>query len=111
MKRGSSIVKSILLPIAVFVAVMAFVVLAAADASRGADAQQYSQTLSAIGRAITACYAIEGRYPPTIDYLKEHYGVAVDDSRYIVSYDIFASNVRPTVELIIRGSGGDASGE
>ena len=84
-------IKSILLPIAVFGAVMVFVVLAVADASRGADTQQYRQTLSAIQRAVTACYAIEGHYPPTIDYLKEHYCVAVDDSLYIVSYDIFAS--------------------
>ena len=28
----------------------------------------------AIARASVQCYAIEGRYPPSIEYLEEHYG-------------------------------------
>jgi len=26
-------------------------------------------------RSVVNCYAIEGAYPPTLDYLKEHYGI------------------------------------
>lgn len=103
-----SILTGVILPIVVFAAIIGFIFVAVSDASKSADTQQYKQTLGAIQKAVTSCYAIEGRYPPDIDYLKEHYGVSIDDNRYIVSYDIFASNIRPTVQLIVKGSGGDA---
>lgn len=46
------------------------------------------------------CYASEGSYPPDLDYLVDHYGLILDEDRYIYEYDIFASNVMP--EIIIH---------
>ena len=40
-----------------------------------------------ITRACVQCYAIEGRYPPSVQYLQEHYGVQIDEDRYYVFYD------------------------
>ncbi|MFA6948020.1 MAG: hypothetical protein WCQ72_03485 [Eubacteriales bacterium] len=57
----------------------------------------------AIERAAVSCYATEGVYPPTLDYLCENYGVSVDISRYAVDYDCFASNIMPSV--IVSGVG------
>ena len=39
---------------------------------------------SALRRAIVTCYAVEGRYPPSLDYIAENYGVLVDETRYSV---------------------------
>ena len=51
-------------------------------------------------RAAVACYAAEGIYPPTLEYLEEHYGVQVDRERYTVVYDVFASNLMPDVTVL-----------
>ena len=54
----------------------------------------------AIRRASVQCYAIEGRYPPSVEYLEEHYGIVVDTDRYAVFYDGFASNLMPDITVI-----------
>lgn len=97
---------NLLLPTVLFAAVIAFAVISFGDASNSAEERQYAQTLTVIEKAVTSCYAIEGRYPPNITYLKENYGVIIDESRFIVLYDVFASNIRPGVRLIVKGSGG-----
>ena len=48
------------------------------------------------------CYAIEGMYPESVEYLCESYGLIYDKSKYIVYYDSFASNIRPTVTVLER---------
>jgi len=58
-----------------------------------------------IMRAIVQCYAIEGIYPESIRYIEERYGVYIDKTRYIVHYDILASNILPNV-FVMELSGG-----
>jgi hypothetical protein len=55
-----------------------------------------------IKRAAISCYAIEGCYPPTLDYLRENYGVYIDDEKYMVYYDVFASNLMPDITVLER---------
>lgn len=54
----------------------------------------------AVRRAAVACYAAEGAYPPDVTYMIEHYGLSVDESRYIVHYDIFAENLMPDITVL-----------
>jgi len=58
-----------------------------------------------IMQAIIQCYAIEGSYPESIKHIEERYGVYIDRTRYVVHYDIFASNILPNV-MVIELSGG-----
>ena len=53
-----------------------------------------------ITRACVQCYAIEGRYPPSIEYLTENYGIQIDEDRYYVFYSGFASNLMPEITVI-----------
>ena len=46
--------------------------------------------------ACVQCYALEGSYPPSLEYLEKHYGLILDREEYIY-YE--ASNVMPTVEV------------
>ncbi|MDO5349306.1 MAG: hypothetical protein Q4E86_05120 [Lachnospiraceae bacterium] len=55
---------------------------------------------NAISRATVQCYAIEGRYPPSVEYLEEHYGIQIDRRRYHVFYEGFASNIMPEITVI-----------
>lgn len=54
----------------------------------------------AIARASVQCYAIEGRYPPGIEYLEENYEVIINRKKYNVFYDGFASNVMPDITVV-----------
>ena len=58
------------------------------------------QLEAAIRRSAVACYAAEGIYPPTIEYLEEHYGIQIDGEKYIVMYEIFADNLMPEITVL-----------
>ena len=68
----------------------------------GSTQSQTAQALSdRLYRAAVHCYAVEGRYPPTLDYLMTTYGVPVDD-RYVVFYTLEASNLMPDITVMER---------
>lgn len=56
----------------------------------------------AIRRASVQCYAIEGRYPPSVEYLEENYGIKIDRDRYDVFYSGFASNFMPDITVNLQ---------
>ena len=43
------------------------------------------------------CCAIEGSYPPSLEYLEQNYGLVVNREKYIITYSIFAENIVPNV--------------
>ncbi len=57
---------------------------------------------TALRRSAVACYAAEGIYPPTLEYLCQHYGVQIDYDRYYVFYEIFADNLMPQITVLER---------
>ena len=65
---------------------------------QGAEGRQQLET--ALRRAAVACYAAEGVYPPTIEYLQQHYGVQIEEEKYIVFYDVFANNLMPDITVL-----------
>jgi len=64
------------------------------------DAEQAEILEQALTRSITACYALEGAYPPDIDYLVEHYGLTYDNAEYFIDYQYIGANLRPDVTII-----------
>ena len=85
----------------------------------------------AVVSAALTCYAVEGAYPvseeeryepdspfwlfaylqsvfrmekedPAIRYLRENYHLAYDQSRYLITYDAFASNLLPDIYVTER---------
>ncbi len=57
----------------------------------------------AIRNAAVTCYAVEGAYPDSVEYLRDHYQLAYDESRYFVTYEAFASNRIPDIYVTERG--------
>jgi hypothetical protein len=53
----------------------------------------------AILSAAVQCYAIEGAYPPNIQYLVEAYGLVLDEKRFIYHYEAIASNIKPKISV------------
>jgi len=64
------------------------------------EAEQMNVLTQAIQRASVQCYAIEGRYPPSVEYLEEHYGLTIDREKYNVFYSGWASNIMPDITVI-----------
>jgi hypothetical protein len=49
------------------------------------------------------CYAIEGSFPPTVggvEYLRENYGLAVDERRFVVYYESLGQNLVPQIRVV-----------
>ena len=68
--------------------------------SRGREAEGKQQLEEALRRAAVTCYAVEGVYPPNVDYMVEHYGLQIDNRHYIVSYTSFAENLMPDIMVL-----------
>ncbi len=95
--------KDLLLSIIVFVALIVLFSYALGGAMRQNEENQQQTLREAIVRAAVTCYAVEGRYPESLDYLCEHYGVIIDEARFAVRYDVFASNLMPDVSVTLLG--------
>ena len=91
----------LLLPVAV-AAVLLLFLTGLSNLDRGRSEEGRQQLEEALRRGAVACYAAEGIYPPNVEYLKEHYGVQVDEDRYAVFYEVFASNLMPDITVLER---------
>ena len=89
-----------LLPAAAVLAALVWFLTAVSNLEAGRQNEGRAQLEDAIRRAAVACYAAEGIYPPDLTYLEEHYGVQVDEARYTVDYNVFASNLMPDITML-----------
>lgn len=88
--------------LAIFAAMIIWLVLALGNASQSSEGERLEQVKQSVENGITLCYATEGAYPDSLEHLMKNYGVVIDESRYLVHYECFAANVRPTVNVIQR---------
>ena len=89
------------------VGIPVFFVTAVSGVKTGNSAEEKKQLEEAIRRSVITCYAAEGVYPPDFAYVKEKYGIVVDESRYLVVYDVFAENLMPDITVLERAYGED----
>ena len=94
---------SMVLGLLVFAAIAAWMFLGVRQTAEASGEEGRLLAEQAVRRAAVSCYAVEGAYPESYAYLKEHYGVAVDETRYAVFYEVFASNIMPDIMVIQIG--------
>jgi hypothetical protein len=99
LKRCRTALGGLLLPVAAVLVLLCFL-SALSHLESGRDQEGRQQLEEAIRRAAVACYAAEGIYPPDLAYLETRYGVQIDETRYTVSYDVFASNLMPDITVL-----------
>lgn len=68
--------------------------------SRDMDEQAAAALRQAVVDAAVQCYAVEGKYPESLDVLEQEYGVQINHARFIVTYDVFASNQLPDITVL-----------
>jgi len=84
----------------IFICFFIFLFIATVNISNSSAEESKNTLETAVRRAVVQCYAIEGMYPPNIEYLEKNYGLIVDHNNYIVHYEVFASNVLPDISII-----------
>ncbi len=65
-------------------------------------AQSANSVKDAVLRSAVQCYAVEGVYPSDLRYLEDNYGLILNEDCYIVTYDIFGSNILPEVSVLVK---------
>ena len=97
---GRTPVYGYLLSMAAMLVLIGAFAMAVYHVSGKAGAREDEALKKAVVRATVQCYAIEGRYPPSVEYLEENYGIDINRKKYNVFYDGFASNVMPEITII-----------
>ena len=75
------------------------VFIALSDVSGGQNDQYRDIQLEAIRQASVQCYALEGAYPPSLQYLADNYGLILNTEDYHFRYEVPAGNLPPIVEV------------
>ena len=88
----------------VFVALIVGFVLLVISLTATSDGRESQLVYDAVKNAALTCYAVEGTYPESLEYLREHYKLAYNKERFVVEYDAFASNLMPTITVRERGA-------
>lgn len=93
------LLRGLLLPVAAVAALLWFAT-AVDGLNSGRAEEDLRQLEETLRRGCVACYAAEGVYPTSLDYLKERYGVQIDEERYTVYYSAFAENLMPDITVL-----------
>lgn len=78
--------------------------LAVSRLEKGRQTEGTQQLEEALRRTAVSCYALEGFYPPSVDYMKEHYALGYDEEAYTVRYEVTASNLMPDITVLEKQS-------
>ena len=66
------------------------------------NGQQTEHITDIIRKAAVTCYALEGSYPPDIQYLADNYQLVLDEERYHYYYTTYGSNIMPEIMVIAK---------
>jgi hypothetical protein len=93
------ILKAVLFPVLLAV-ILSFFLSSLSNLSDGRQQEDKKQLENALIRAAVACYAVEGTYPPNVQYLEDNYGIQINQTLYTVKYEVIASNLMPDITVI-----------
>ena len=93
-------IKKLRLSYIVFIAVLAFFYFAVGNISSSTIDKQEESLKNALQKDLVHCYAVEGYYPPSLEYICEHYGLSYNTDIFYVDYQPIASNIMPNITVI-----------
>lgn len=91
------------LPLLLFIIIGVLFLGGVSSVSETTLAKQKESLETALHRSISQCYAVEGIYPPNLDYIEENYGLTYDKELFRVDYQPFSSNIFPDVTILYLG--------
>lgn len=101
---AAELLRENLLSLGLFLGVLAILLVGLQSAQEESRLEGLRIVEESVQRSIVTCYAIEGIYPDGIDYLEQNYNLIIDDSKYYIQYEVFASNIMPQITVIEVGT-------
>jgi len=99
-KSAWDIIRSAVMPLLFTAVVVVLVIFGLRQTEQASRAESLRVLEDSIRRAVVVAYAVDGRYPESIQYIEENFGIHIDRTRFVVHYQIFASNVFPDIAVI-----------
>ena len=99
-RKKSHPLRNILLSVGMFLLLFSACLFGLNQISAQSAEEEMASLEPAIHRSVAHCYATEGFYPESLDYLKEEYGIAYDSDKYFVDYQIWGENIFPDITII-----------
>lgn len=99
-KSAGDMLRSALVPILFTAAVIGMIAFGLKQTEESSRSEGLRVLEESILRATVKCYAVEGRYPDTVAYIENNYGIRIDRTKYAVHYEIIASNLFPEITVI-----------
>src|SRR5215510_12668816 len=95
--KKKSVFPALVISIVTFGIIAVFVLVMLNNAMKTSGDEALKTARNSVIRAAVSCYAYEGRYPDSLEYLEENYSLIIDKKRYIVHYEKIADNLMPSV--------------
>ena len=99
-KSALDFLRSAILPVLFTVVVMVMIVFGLRQTEESSSAEGLRILEDSLRRAVVMNYAIEGRYPESVEHIERNFGIYIDRTRYVVHYRIFAPNIFPEIMVI-----------
>lgn len=98
--KNHTVFKKSIISITVFICFFVFLYIGTKNVFNSSSRETKNILKTAVRQAVVQCYAIEGMYPPNIEYLEKNYGLIIDHKNFVVHYEVFASNILPDISVI-----------
>lgn len=100
--KSISTIKYTFISLAVFAAILVVVIISINSVQESRKAENAEIIETGVRRAAIECYANEGFFPESIDYLIENYHLYTDSDHCIIHYSAISSNIMPEIRVISK---------
>ena len=100
--KSASVLKTFCIALGVLVLVFTVTITAISSVQSSRKAENAEIIETGVRRAAMECYANEGFFPESIDYLIENYHLYTDTDHCIIHYIAISSNIMPERKVIAK---------
>ncbi len=98
------VIRGIICMLTVFAVTLALVLTGLVRTGASVRSEGMQSAEEAVRRAALCCYALEGAYPESYEYLKNHYPPRINEALYSVHYIAVAPSLMPEITVVRRGT-------
>ena len=99
-RTGLESLRAMIVPVICCAFALSVAIYGLDQAERGSRIEGLRALEESLKRAVVTSYSVEGRYPASLSHIEKNYGVHIDRTKYLVFYEIVASNVMPTIVVL-----------
>ncbi len=101
-EKRSSGVKGFIFTLVIFVGAIVLFVQGSNMINSRNSTEQETMLNNAISSAIVQSYALNGRYPETLEDILEDYQITYNEEEFFIDYQVLGSNIVPFVTIISK---------